>query len=144
MLHACSIFWSYHPCYSWTKHITSTSSYSMCPRLEKKNKILVMLVFSHQQSPCTWSLPCLMSRTHFKQSMGESVNSLNFYKCSELLNQSPNSKPRRVWQKEVTSPLKASSQESSSSEWTEVLDQWISQGEVQSEGLKTPNPHRKS
>jgi hypothetical protein len=23
------------------------------------NKVLVMLVFFHQQSPCTWSLPCL-------------------------------------------------------------------------------------
>ena len=23
------------------------------------NKILVLLVFSHQQNPCTWSLPCL-------------------------------------------------------------------------------------
>ena len=57
----------------------------MCLRLEKKNKILVLLVFSHQQSPCTWSLPCLMSRTHFKQSMGELVDSPNFYKCSELV-----------------------------------------------------------
>ena len=38
---------------------------------------------SMTKSPCIWSLPCLMSRTHFKQSMGESVNSSNFYKCSE-------------------------------------------------------------
>ena len=44
------------------------------------NKILVLLVFSHQQSPCTWSLPCLKSRTHFKQNMGELVDSPNFYK----------------------------------------------------------------
>ena len=35
------------------------------------NKILVLLVFSHQQGPCTWSLPCLMRRTHFKQSVGK-------------------------------------------------------------------------
>jgi hypothetical protein len=39
------------------------------------NKILVLLVFSHQHSPYTWSLPCLMSRTHFKQSV-EKIDSL--------------------------------------------------------------------
>ena len=84
---------------------------------------MVLLVFSHQQSPCTWSLPCFMSRTHFKKSVGEYSRfpKLLQVKVLNLSNQNQNSKPRHVWRKKVTSPLKASSQESSSSEQTEVL-----------------------
>jgi len=38
MLHSCSTFCSYHLCYNWTKHITSTLSYSMCLRTERNKK----------------------------------------------------------------------------------------------------------
>ena len=61
-----------------------------------------------------------------------------------LSNQSPNSKSKQVWRKNVTLPLEASSQESSSSEQPKVLKQLTSLGEVRFEGLETPNPHRKS
>ena len=44
----------------------------MCLRLEKKNKVLVLLVFSHQQSPCTWSLPCLYEQDTLQAKCGRS------------------------------------------------------------------------
>ena len=34
------------------------------------NKILVLLVFSHQYSPCTWSLPCLYEQDTLQAKCG--------------------------------------------------------------------------
>ena len=48
------------------------------------NKVLVLLVFFSTNRAHALDLYLVfMSRTHLKQSMGESVDSLNFYKCSE-------------------------------------------------------------
>ena len=106
---------------------------------------MVLLVFSHQQSPCTWSLPYFYEQDTFQAKCGGISRFPIFLqvKVLNLSNQNQNSKPRWVWWKK-TSPLQASSQESSSLEQTEVFGQWTSQGEVLCQGLKTPNPHRKS
>ena len=146
MLHSYSIFWSYHPCCNWTKHITSTSSCSKCLRIEKNKKgfgsVGVFPPIEHMHLISTLSLWA----GHISNKVWEDSRFLRFLqvKVTNLSNQNQNSKPRRVWWKKVTSPLEVSSQESSSSEQTEVLDQWTSRGEVRIEGLTTPNPHQNS
>jgi hypothetical protein len=65
-----------------------------------------------------------MSWTHFKQSVGELVDSpISISESSKPINLKSNSKSRRVWWKKVASPLEAPPQESSSLEQTKVFDQ---------------------
>ena len=144
MLQACSIFWSYHPWHNWTKHININFIIFNVPKVrEEWIKFWFCWCFLTNRAHALDLYLVFMSRTHFKQSVGELVDSPNFYKDLNLSNQKQNSKPRWIWQNKVTSQLEASSQEFSSSEQTKVLDQWTSQGEVRFEGLTIPNPHRK-
>ena len=142
MLHAWSIFWSYHPWHNWTNHININFIifnvpkewikfwfYWFFPTNRAHALDLYLVLWAGDTSSKVWK----KSITQFLQ-----VEVLN------LSNQNTNSKLRRVWQKKVASPLEAPPQEFSSLEQTEELDQWTSQGEVRSEGLTTLNPHQKS
>ena len=112
MLHSCSIFWSYHPCYKWMKHITSTSSCSMCLRLEKNKESFGFVGVFPPTEPMHLISTLSLWAGHTSSKVWESQLILQIStSVLNLSNQSPNSKPRRVWQK-VTSPLKASSKES--------------------------------
>jgi len=62
MLHS----WSYYP---------STLSCSPCLRLENNKYPFGSVGVFHQQSPCTWSLPCLYEQVHFEHNMNEFCNS---------------------------------------------------------------------
>ena len=54
MLHS----WTYHP---------STLSCSLCLRIENNKYIFDSVGVFYQQSPCTWSLPCLYEQVHLEQ-----------------------------------------------------------------------------
>ena len=107
------------------------------------NKFFVLLVFSHQQSPCTWSLPCLYEHDTLQAKYGKVSWFSKFLqvKVLNLSNQKSNSKPRQVWWKKVTSPLEASSQESSSSEQTEVSMNFTRRSPVQRTYNTEPLPN---
>jgi len=62
-----------HVSQEWTRHITSTWSFSMCLRLEE-NESLVLLVFFHQQSLSLDLYLVFVTRTHFERSVGGSVD----------------------------------------------------------------------
>jgi hypothetical protein len=79
MLHSCSIFWSYHPCYNWTKRITSTSSCSMCLRLEK-NEYIFSYVDVFQPTEPMHLIFTLSYKQDTLQSMGGDSRFPNFYK----------------------------------------------------------------
>ena len=136
MLHS----WTYHP---------STLSSSLCLRIEKNKYTFGSVGVFHQQDPCTWSLPCLLGRTHFEKHGGffnsqtlpsegrgsTSTNTLSKILPTlhfELLGK------RRTWvtpYQEVQTSRSTPESNDASEEWT----RW----EVLFRRLKTLNPHRK-
>ena len=145
MLHACSIFWSYHPWLNWTKHININFIIFNVPKVtEEWIKFWLCWCFPTNRAHALDLYLVFMSRTHFKQSVGKDSRLPNFYKCSEPVKPKSKLKTKMGLAKKVTSPLDAPPQESSSSEQTEVFDQWTSQGEVRFEELTILNPHQKS
>ena len=84
MLHACSIFWSYHPWHNWTKHININFIILNVPKVrEEWIKFWLCWCFSTNRAHALDLYLVFMSRTHFKQSVGEDSRLPNFYKCSE-------------------------------------------------------------
>ena len=105
---------------------------------------MVLLVFSTNRAHALDLYFVFMSRTHFKQSVGGVRQFPKFWqvKVLNLPNQNPNSKPRHVWRKKVTSPLKASSQESLSLEQTEVLINFTRRSTVRRTYNTEPSPKK--
>jgi hypothetical protein len=85
MLHSCSSFWSYHPCYKWTMHTTSILSwFKVSKAREEWINFWLCWCFPTNRAHALDLYLVFMSRTHFKQMWGED-NPLNLQ--VEVLNQ---------------------------------------------------------
>jgi hypothetical protein len=120
---------------------------------------LVLLVFFHQQNPCTWSLPCLCKQNTLRAKLGGVYRFSKFYKwkfwtykhahwarCCQLLLLMLHFKlldEQRTW---VTPSVESPSQEAQLSRSSplgsdDAPNEWAWQV-VLFEGLKSPNPRR--